>query len=34
MTLCFSVVANMNIAYLGGSSSVFKKALKACPESM
>ena len=27
--LCFSVVANINIAWAGGSSKVFKKALKA-----
>ena len=29
MTLCFSVVARMNMAYAGGSSRVFRKALKA-----
>ena len=34
ITLCFSVVANIKIAYFGGSSNVFKKALKACPESI
>ncbi len=34
MILCFSVVARMNTACLGGSSNVFRKALKACCESM
>ena len=29
ITLCFSVVARMKIAYAGGSSRVFRKALKA-----
>ena len=29
MILCFSVVAKMNLAYAGGSSKVFRKALKA-----
>ena len=33
-TLCGSVVANMKIACSGGSSSVFKRALKAAFESM
>ena len=33
-TLCFSVVARMKIAYEGGSSSVFKRALNAPAESM
>ena len=32
--LCFSVVARMKIAWCGGSSSVFKKALKAAADSM
>ena len=32
--LCFSVVASMNIACAGGSSSVFRKALKAAVESI
>ena len=32
--LCFSVVANIKMACLGGSSKVFKKALKADCESM
>ena len=32
--LCWSVVANMNITYSGGSSNVFKSALKAPVESM
>ena len=34
MILCFSVVARMNFAYDGGSSSVFRKALKAEAESI
>ncbi len=34
ITLCFSVVASIKIAYDGGSSSVFKKALNAWLESM
>ena len=34
MILCFSVVARMKIACAGGSSSVFRKALKAAAESM
>ena len=32
--LCFSVVAKMKMACAGGSSSVFRKALKAAVESM
>ena len=32
--LCFSVVARMNIACAGGSSSVLRKALKAAVESI
>ena len=32
--LCFSVVARMKMTCCGGSSSVFRKALKACEESM
>ena len=31
---CGSVVARMNLTCLGGSSSVFSMALKACPVSM
>src|SRR6218665_1202667 len=34
MILCFSVVARINLACLGGSSSVFRKALKAAVLSM
>ena len=34
MILCFSVVARINIAYDGGSSSVFRNALNAFDESM
>ena len=33
-SLFFSVVARMKMTYEGGSSSVFRKALKACVESM
>jgi hypothetical protein len=32
--LCFSVVARMKMAYEGGSSKVFRKALKPAVESM
>ena len=32
--LCFSVVARMNTTWAGGSSRVFRKALKAAVESM
>ena len=32
--LCFSVVARMNMAWRGGSSSVFRKALKAEADSI
>ena len=34
MILCFSVVARIKIAWLGGSSNVFRKALKAADESI
>ena len=34
MILCFSVVAKIKMACAGGSSSVFRKALKACCDSM
>ena len=34
MILCFSVVAKMKMACFGGSSSVFKKALKAANDNI